>query len=411
MRGRALVFFVCLSAPLCFFPLLTAAQNPSQPEDEDLQTGIQETGVEFLQIESSYLLPQTIFVGDQGRLVVSLGQGLTGVEPFVLESAGGDILSALQSRPLSSALPIPIAVLEKLSENPELLVKRVELERRGGTFRLLVDFIPYAPGILAFPPLEFISSGATIFALTGLELQVASILDPSQRILSDPASPLPVPGTNLLVYGTIILILMLLFLFIGGSIWGRHHFRELWEYFRRRRLIRVMAKFLRRLRQESCLEKNGNPGFYLSLLSGEFREFLSYFTGVNCRSLTAGEFIDLPLGYPGQETSGGLAGPDTGGAAAEFRAAKVAEANWPLFLCSLFRDWDNLRFSGMGVKMTDLFKAIKDTGKFIAALDRAEREKSLSGVFRGLPEGSGASQAQGNSGAESAALPAGGEIV
>jgi hypothetical protein len=303
--------------------------------------------------ETPYLLPQTIFVGDQGRLVVPLGQAFAALDTFVLDIAGDDSQSE---------------VLKALPENSDLLIQRIELERRGGASRLLIDFIPYAPGVLNLPPLNFSSSGSVFLdeespasnylKLSGLEVQVASILTQSQMVLAEPAPPLSVPGTSFLVYGSIILVLIFLFLGIGFSFWGSHHFKDLWNRIRRRHLIRVMQKFLRRLRQESCQEKNGNPAYFLSLLAGEFREFLSYFTGVNCRSFSAVEFHSLPLGY-----SADMSAPPS--------------STWQLFLCDLFRNWDDLRFSGRGIKMIDLFSALKETEKFIIALDREEREKSL----------------------------------
>ena len=122
-----------------------------------------------------------------------------------------------------------------------------------------------------------------------------------------------------------------------------------------------MGAFLRRLRQECSREKEGNPGYYLTVLSGQFREFLSLFTGVNCRPLSAAEFVELPLGYGASVLSGTEGGisrpvPDPG------------------YLKDLFQIWDTLRFSGGKVKMTDLFQALRDTETFIAALDKAERE-------------------------------------
>jgi hypothetical protein len=284
--------------------------------------------------EAPYLLPQTIFVGDRGRLVVPLGQAFMGVEPFVVEAP------------------------EKLPRTPDLVIHRIELERRGGTPRLLLDFIPYAPGTLFFPSLAFPSLSAESLTLTGLSAEVASILDPSQAALSEPVPPLAVPGTSLLIYGTARAVLAFLFLVIGGSFWGRRHFREFWERFRRRHLLRVMARFLKRLGMEGTPEKNGKPGFLLTLLSGEFREFLSLFTGINCRSLTAGEFLELPLGR--NDTGSPLLTPD--------------------FLCRLFRSWDTLRFSGRDIERPDLLSALAEVEKFIGALDRAEREHSWAQV-------------------------------
>jgi hypothetical protein len=285
--------------------------------------------------DAPYLLPQTIFVGDPGRLVVPLGQTFAGEEPFILE------------------------VPEKLPETPDLLIRRIELEHRSGSSRLLIDFIPYAPGILSLPALEL-----STFTLTGLEVQVASILSPSQMTLSEPASPLAVPGTSLLVNGTIVIIILLIFFGIGGSIWSRRHFRELWERFRRRHLLKGMTKFLKRLKQECDSEKKENPAIYLTRLSGEFRVFLSLFTGINCRSFTAGEFLELPLGHANFEPLGSGA----------------------FYLCSLFRNWDTLRFSGRELEMADLFGALNETEEFIIALEKAEKEKPLPKSAPGMNE-------------------------
>jgi hypothetical protein len=115
---------------------------------------------------------------------------------------------------------------------------------------------------------------------------------------------------------------------------------------------------LRRLGHEAGLGKKGNPGYYLSLLAAEFREFLSIFTGTNCRSLTAVEFLELPLMHDGITRDG----------QDEFLLS-------PAFLCRLFRTWDTLRFSGQGVDKIDLFQALKETERFILALDSVEREK------------------------------------
>ena len=292
--------------------------------------------------EAPYLIPQIIFVGDPGRLIVPIGRAFARVEPFVWD------------RP------------DKLSETSELVIRRIELERRGAVSRVLIDFIAYAPGTLYLPPIEFPSQDANapqniVLTLSGLEVQVASILDPSQMVLTEPAPPLVVPGTSLLVYGTLIFIIFLLAMGIAASFWGRGHFRDFFERIRRKFLLRNMMRFLRRLNREcrletssnseknsSCINSHGKiptPALYLTRLSTEFREFLTKFTGINCRSLTAGEFL-LPAPY------------------------SLLPA--PYSLCDLFRSWDILRFSGRGMEMADLFVALVETEKLISALDKAE---------------------------------------
>ena len=330
---KHLFFSLAFWGVLLLLPCRAGAQNPPPPVPRT---------------ETPYLLPQTIFVGDPGRLVVPLGQDYAGAAPFVLEAP------------------------EKLSQLPDMVIRRIELEHRGGGARLLIDFISYAPGLLSFPPLDLPAPDLpedALPAITGLEVSVASILSPSQMTLSESASSLAVPGTSLLIYGTLALILFLLFLGIGGSLWGRRHFRGIWERLRRRHLLRVMMRFLLRLRQECNLDNNGKggrsgrpqkaPGFYLTLLSGEFREFLSLFTGVNCRPLSAGEFMYLSLEY-GREAS------------EEDRALLS-----PAFLCRLFRTWDTLRFSGRLMDRVDLFLALQETENFLIALEKAEREQLL----------------------------------
>ena len=271
--------------------------------------------------DQPFVLPQTVFVGDLARLVVPLA--FSTEEPFIVDTP------------------------ERLPQTPELMIKRIELERRGGVSRLLIDFIPFETGTILFPEIEFFSLDETFLnvpAITGLEVQVASILTTAQAALSAPASPLAIPGTSFLIYGTITMILILLFLGIGGSIWGRRHFWEFWEGIRRRIFLFKMKKFIRQLRREISLQRDNSPVHYLSMLSGEFREFLSLFTGINCRSLTSGEFLELPFAYPGPG---------------------------PVYLSGLFQTWDTLRFSGRGMEMADLTHAMGEIEDFLAALMEA----------------------------------------
>ena len=277
-----------------------------------------------IRTDAPYLLPQIIFVGDRGRLVVPLGPSFNEVAAFVLEAP------------------------DELPQIQDLLLRRIELERRGGHSRLLIDFIPYAPGTFTLPPLDFLFPDESNFRLPPLRLQVASILNTSNMALSEPASPLAVPGTSLLIYGTGFLLLVLLSLGILCGFLGPRYFRELWVNFLHRYRIRLMMGFLKRLRNECILGKNVVPGFCLTNLSAKMRDFLSYFTGYNCRSLTAMEFLELPL-------SG---------------TALVPEQ-----LCKLFRTWDTLRFSGQSMEITYIFEAIEDVSLIIVTLDRAEREK------------------------------------
>jgi hypothetical protein len=234
----------------------------------------------------------------------------------------------------------------ELPASRDLAVSRIELEHRNGNARLLIDFIPYAPGLIPFP-LIVVPASPEPLMVTGLEVSVASILAPQEAFLSDPASPLAVPGTGFIVYGAAAAFLALLAVGIGGSLWGRKHFASVRERFRRRRLLRSMRRFLIRLRSESQERGGGSQRELFSLLSGEFREFLSYFTQVNCRVLTPGEFKGLRLS-PAENLNGN-------------------------YLCDLFRRWEALRFSGFRIGTEDLLAVLDELRFYVGELDRAEK--------------------------------------
>jgi len=110
---------------------------------------------------------------------------------------------------------------------------------------------------------------------------------------------------------------------------------------------------------------------------------LSLFSGVNCRSLTPAEFMELPLLY--DSTKNAASGETAGSTDANTSGSKRSDESLltPAFLCRLFRTWDTLRFCGRGVDKIDLFQALKAAESFIAALDRAEREQPFPALLWG----------------------------
>ena len=165
-----------------------------------------------------YLIPQTIFVGDTGRLLFPLKTGDPGGTDAVIQGAG-------------------------LPRSKDLVINRVEFEHRGTSVRLLVDFQAYAPGRIALPPITIASR-----TFTGLEVTISSILDLEQRgmVLSEPAGPLAAPGTAALIYGTILGIIVLLLALTLGAFLGKTRLRGFAGRLRRRRVIRAMGRSLRR---------------------------------------------------------------------------------------------------------------------------------------------------------------------
>ncbi|GHT68188.1 hypothetical protein FACS1894110_15170 [Spirochaetia bacterium] len=284
-----------------------------------------------------YLIPQTVFVGDKARLVVPLGTAFAGTAAFVLDNSA------------------------ELPQTGDIRIHRLELEHRGGGgTQLLVDFTAFAPGDLELPLIAELG-------VSGLRVNIASILGSGSEglVLSNPAPPLPAPGTLFIIYGTVTGIILLIFVIIGGRIWSKRHLGAFREKWRRRRLIRVMGKIERRLRLNMVKGESGseNYGEILALLSGEFRTFLGYFSGLNCRAMTAGEFFNLsPLVLSTGETGPVLTGE---------------------YLGTLFRGFDRLRFSGEGIEKEDVFGILDGVKLFtdtLAAVQTAPGATSAQGA-------------------------------
>jgi hypothetical protein len=255
-------------------------------------------------------IPPKVYIGDRASLVLSLpGSTDNDVEiPFAM---------------------IPVS--------QDIDIYRVALERRPSGSRLVIEFSAYIPGHLELPTFEIDSE---IFNELGIE--ISSILDSgiSGTVLSGPALPLAVPGTSLLVYGTISLVLLSGLLCLWVLFWGRRRMNEWITTWKRRRLLVSMLRIEKRLRKALT---RGNPGReILDSLSVEFRSFLAWYTGDNCRAMTAVEF-----GKPGSlEQSYGL---------------PVGE-----FVGEFFKRCDSLRFSGSEIIDEDALAIFDDLKRYLA---------------------------------------------
>jgi hypothetical protein len=299
----------------------------------------------------TYLIPELVYVGDRARLAVQLGSEFAGISPFTLEDPA------------------------KLPRQKEIRIHRLELDYRRGNREaesplLLVDFTPYSPGLLEFPPLP-LPGGAE---LEGLQAEIASILGPGEEalVLSPPALPLAAPGTTPLILATVVGILLLLLGGIGGTFWARRNLGGFLETRRKRRLVALMGKAERRLRQRLS-EGGADYQAILGLVSAEFRSFLGSFTGYNCLAMSAGEFFALPsLAPPKPAVSGaGNSVEDGGGKAAGEAQAELGGA----CLGPFFRNLDRLRYSGEKPENADVTGVLDGLRNFTGSLGRAMRER------------------------------------
>jgi hypothetical protein len=253
--------------------------------------------------------PRQLFVGDRGRLAVTLGPEFQEPLSFIISD--------------SRLLP----------QSQDITLHRLEFDPRRG--QLFIDFTAFAPGELEVPPVSIPQFPG--FRLEGLRISIASTLNRGDSdpfvpqaggilVLSNPVPPLAVPGTALLIYGSSSLIVLLLLLALGAGIWGRPYLQRLMEARRRRRLIRLMGDIGESLRRKIPW---GTYQEILRKLSVEFRAFLGYFfdprSGGDCRAMTAEEFGALPP---------------------LFTPAEGEELAAPSALAFFFRRLDRLRFSG-----------------------------------------------------------------
>jgi len=156
------------------------------------------------------------------------------------------------------------------------------------------------------------------------------------------------PGTALMLYGTIALIVLLILLSIWFFIKGRIILKKLMEKWKRKRLFAVMRKTEKRLRRSVI--KGTDNRIVLNKLSDETRNFLTILSGSNCRSMTASEFELLS----NDQTI--------------LKQIELKEFG------NFFRSCDELRFSGISIIPQDIIKLLDDLRKFINELEIRRKE-------------------------------------
>jgi hypothetical protein len=275
-----------------------------------------------------YLIPRTVYVGDRAALVV----------PLAGENAAAERVIALDPRAFPPATDIEL--------------HRAQLEYRSSGSRLVVEFSAYAPGTLELPPIEI---GGKRFA--GLRVTISSVIGSGENgaVLAGPAPPLAVPGASFLIYGTMGAFVLFALFALWAGLWGRRRMAGWITRWKRGRLVVSMWGIEKRLRKNAA--KEGSRRDLLNLLSVEFRGFLTFFTGENCRAMTAAEIGNMPAE---------LFAPENG-AAPELSGG---------FLEAFFRRCDELRFNGSDIVTEDVLAMLDDLRRFLKTLGRPGRGMS-----------------------------------
>ena len=275
---------------------------------------------------TAWLIPRIVYVGDSATLIIPLPPAAQDL---------GDIILTSQSPNFPTDINIDF--------------HRIVLERRIAGSRLLIEFTAFVPGLLELPIIEI---GGERFS--GLNVTINSIIDSrAAPQLSGPASSLAMPGTALMLYGTMIVFVLLFLLILWFILKGRRFMRGWLKKWKRWRLFVSMKNTEKRLNK--ALSKGADKREILDKLSEQFRNFLSFFTENNCRAMTAREFESLPELFP-----------DTASFNKEFDASA--------FLGNFFHRCDELRFSGEDISSQDTFKLLDDLRNFLKMIHTKTRE-------------------------------------
>ena len=261
--------------------------------------------------QEAFMIPSRVYVGDRAALILPL-------PGFAVK----------EDSETASVVPAAAA-----SPSNDIEIHRALLERRPVGSRLTVEFTAYAPGVLELP--SIVVAGEVF---NGLKIEISSILE--NKVLSGPAQPLAIPGTSLLVYGTVISILCILSVGFWVLFWGRSRIKGWLEAWEKKRLVNGMAGIEKRLRK-TLAKGDDTCRNILDALSGEFRLFLSRFTGEHCQAMTAVEFANTELKLNRE------------------------------FLEDFFRRCDGIRFGGGEISGKNAVSMLDDIKQFLAALKSA----------------------------------------
>jgi hypothetical protein len=217
--------------------------------------------------EGAFLIPQTVFVGDEGRLVVPLPPNLP--------------LSVFRSVPAGTKGPVVIT--SGLPSDDDIIVKRIEIDRETG--RLSLDFVAFRPGVVDVPPVP-------VAGVPRLTVSIASILERSgySTVLSPPQKSLAAPGTFALIIGMATVLFVLAALAGIAVSYGPRHFKRLLEkirvWFLRRKAKRAIRAVENALIGGRIGTKEG-----VAVVNKAFRGFLSAFYRKNYASYSAEDFL------------------------------------------------------------------------------------------------------------------------
>jgi hypothetical protein len=215
--------------------------------------------------DGAFLVPQTVFVGDEGRLVVPLA---------------GELPSTGHAN---------VVTTDRLPFNENIMLKRVEIDARAK--QLLIDFVAFKPGVLEIPQLNMID-GIGRIELPPLKVEIASILEHEgySIILSPPEKPLAAPGTFALITGGTAALAALAAMIVFLTVNGPQRFHRIFEKVRVRLLIYRTKRTILKTQNALMVGRVGTKEG-VAIVGAAFKSFLSAFYLKDYASYAAEDFL------------------------------------------------------------------------------------------------------------------------
>jgi hypothetical protein len=217
-------------------------------------------------MSDSVMLPQTVFAGDEARLIVAMP----------LNSFAG------------KRSPIIVTDMDKLPYTDDIIITRVEVN--FNTQEFIVDFKAFNVGELPLPEIRVENftgpSNLTVKITPLLELEGFTT-----AALSPPAPPLAAPGTFALIIGSTALLIALITAVVVTALRGPAYIRAALEAARVRHLIKKHKRSV--VKTLKLLTAGGLDGkTSLAQTNSALKTFLGALYRTNCTSFSAHDFLN-----------------------------------------------------------------------------------------------------------------------
>jgi hypothetical protein len=256
-----------------------------------------------------YQIPQTIYVGDNGKLVYPL-------DGFFLNK--------------EDAL-IP---LDNIPQNDEIVLHRIELSKGN----LIIDFQAFRTGIISLPPIRIDGE-----VLTDMNIKISSLIDVMGAPELSPAeTPMNAPGILLIIALAVLIILAFIALILFLSLYGVTFLLRINRFMQKRHATQLTKKTIKKIKKRLSRKLIGFDEA-VAAAARELRLFLNRYCTIDCNSFVPSEFLTMKLDenlMPDKKYS-------------------------PKYFCDFFTRCDVIRFSGRSIPAETAHGIINEVEEFV----------------------------------------------